>query len=176
MKRFLSSMAIAAVLSLTCAGTGGSAEYRAPIPYADMYEQLKVGIDWRQAHAITRAPELERPPEDFSATDLLLLELVGRRCQVKLLRLHWFRGMLHWVENFQLDSTGVTYQERGNPDPLGEGLMKRLTEISNLYASRWADLTASIELEGSPALQAKAKQLTEELKRRLEELRREAQR
>ena len=176
MKRFLSSMVIAAVLSITWVTDGGGADYRAPMPYGDMYEQLKVGIDWRQAHAITRAPELDKPPEDFSATDLLLLELVGRRCQVKLLRLHWLRGMLHWVEYFQLDSTGVTYQERGNPDPLGEGLVKRLTEVSNLYASRWADLTASIELQGSPALQARARQLNEDLTRRLDDLRREAQR
>lgn len=176
MKRPLSSIVLVALLSLMHTTAAWGAEYRAPIPYSHMYDQLKVGIDWRQAHAITRAPELEVAPEDFVATDLLLLELVNRRCQAKLLRLHWSRGTLHWVEHFQLDSTGVTYQERGNPDPIGDGLVKRLTETSNLYASRWDDLTASIALEGSPALQARAKELTEELKRRLEELRREAQR
>lgn len=140
-----------------------------------MYDQLTVGASWRQAYEITRAPELQQEPADLEATDLLRLELIDRRCQVQLLRLHWYKGTLHWVEYYQLDQAGVTYQERGNPDPIGEGLVRRLTDIARLYASHWEALTASIAQEGSPALQAKAKQATERLKQQLEELRHEGQ-
>ena len=164
-------VAFAALLSLAQPGVGWGAEYRAPLPYAAMYDQLTVGIGWRQAHEITRAPELEREPSDLEATDLLRLELVNRRCQVQLLRLHWFKGALHWVEYFHLDPAGVTYQQRGDPDPIAERLVRRLTEVSNLYASAWEGFTSSVAAEGSPALQAKAKQATDELKRRMEELR-----
>jgi hypothetical protein len=132
-----------------------------------MYEELKVGMGWRQAHEITRAPELERQPADFDSTDLLRIDQVNRRCQVQLLRLHWYKGELHWVEYFQLDPGGVTYQERGDPDPIADRLVKRLTAVANLYASQWEELTASIAQEGSPALQAKVKQATENLKQRL---------
>ena len=167
---------VTALLLLAWAGIGWGAEYKAPLPYATMYDQLKVDMGWRQAHEITRAPELEREPADFVATDLLQLEQVGRHCQVQLLRLHWYKGQLHWVEYFQLDPAGVTYQERGDPDPIGERLVRRLTDLSNLYASRWEELMASITLEGSPALQAQAKRAADNLKQRLEEARREMQR
>jgi len=169
-------VAFAALLSLAHAGVGWGTEYRAPLPYAAMYDQLTVGIGWRQAHEITRAPELEREPSDLEATDLLRLELVNRRCQVQLLRLHWFKGALHRVEYFHLDPAGVTYQQRGDPDPIAERLVRRLTEISNLYASAWDGLAGFVAAEGSPALQAKAKQATDELKRRMEELRGDRQR
>ncbi len=176
MKRPLPNLAFTALISLACTGAVWGAEYQAPLPYATMYDQLKVGMAWRQAHEITRAQELEREPADFDATDLLRLEQVNRRCQVQLLRLHWYKGELHWVEYFQLDPAGVIYQERGDPDPIGEKLVRRLTDLSNLYASQWEALTESIALEGSPALQAKAKQAADDLKQRLEQLRREAQR
>ena len=176
MKRPLSPVAFAALLSLACAGVGSGAEYHSPLPYATMYDQLKVGMDRRQAHEITRAPELEREPTDFEATDLLSLEVANRRCQAQLLRLHWYKGRLHRVEHFELNPAGVTYQERGDPDPIGEGVVKRLTDLLNLYTSQWNALAASIAVEGSPALQAKAKQATDELTRRLEELRRDTQR
>ena len=169
-------VAFATLLSLACAGVGWGAEYRAPLPYATMFGQLTIGMDWRQAHEITRAPELEREPADFEATDLLRLELAMRHCRAQLLRLHWHKGRLHWVEHFELDSAGVTYQERGNPDPIGEALVRRLTEQVNLYTSQWKELTDSIAVEGSPALQAKAKQATDDLARRLEELRQATQR
>ena len=169
-------VAFAALLSLAHAGVGWGAEYRAPLPYAAMYDQLTVGIGWRQAHEITRAPELEREPSDLEATDLLRLELVNRRCQVQLLRLHWFKGALHRVEYFHLDPAGVTYQQRGDPDPIAERLVGRLAEISNLYASAWDGLAGLVAAEGSPALQAKATQATDELKRRMEELRGDRQR
>ena len=171
MKRSALYVAFAALLSLAHAGVGWGAEYRAPLSYAAMYDQLTVGIGWRQAHEITKAPELEREPSDLEATDLLRLELVNRRCQVQLLRLHWFKGALHRVEYFHLDPAGVTYQQRGDPDPIAERLVRRLTEISHLYASAWEGLAGSVAAEGSPALQAKAKQATDELKRRMEELR-----
>jgi hypothetical protein len=141
-----------------------------------MFDQLKVGTGWREARDITKAPELEREPPDLEATDLLRLEVVNRRCQVQLLRLHWFKGSLHWIEYFQLDPAGVTYQQRGDPDPIAESLVKRLTEISSLYASAWEGLAGSVAMDGSPALQAKAKQATDELKRRLEGLRGDRQR
>ena len=169
-------VAFAALLSLAHAGIGWGAEYRAPLPYATMYDQLTVGIGWRQAHEITKAPELEREPSDLEATDLLRLELVNRRCQVQLLRLHWFKGALHWVEYFHLDPAGVTYQQRGDPDPIAEGLIRRLTEISHLYASAWEGFTSSVAAEGSPALQAQAKQATDELKRQMQALRGDRQR
>ncbi|HZY30925.1 MAG TPA: hypothetical protein VFF86_04710 [Candidatus Methylomirabilis sp.] len=169
-------VSLVALLSLACAEIGWGAEYRAPLPYAAMYEQLTVGIGWRQAHEVTKAPELEREPSDFDATDLLRLEQVNRRCQVQLLRLHWYKGELHWVEYFQLDPAGVTYQQRGDPDPIGERLVRRLTTISSLYVSAWEGLTASVVLEGSPALQAKAKQATDELKRQMQALRGDRQR
>lgn len=173
MKQPLAPFALYTLLLFTYPAVIWGADYKAPLPYATMYDQLTVGMSWRQAHEITRAPELQREPEDLEATDLLRLELVNRRCQTQLLRLHWYKGELHWVEYFQLDSAGVTYQERGNPDPIGEGLVRRLTDISHLYASHWEELTASIAQEGSPALQAKAKQAADSLKRRLEELRHE---
>jgi len=176
MRWYARHVPVAALLLLAWAGIGWGAEYKAPLPYASMYDQLKVGMGWREAHGVTRAPELEREPADFVATDLLQLEQVGRRCQVQLLRLHWYKGQLHWMEYFQLDPAGVTYQERGDPDPIAERLIGRLTDFSNLYTSRWQELMASIALEGSPALQVKAKQATDELKQRLEELRRETQR
>ena len=168
--------AFAALLSLMSASVAAGAEYRAPLPYATMYDQLKVGMDRGQVHEITRAPQLEPEPTDFEATDLLRLELVNRRCQAQLLRLHWFKRRLYRVEHFQLDPAGVTYQERGDPDPIGEGLVRRLTEVANLYTSQWEELLAAIAVEGSPALQAKAKQATEDLQRRLEELRQATQR
>ena len=167
---------VAALLLFAWAGIGWGAEYKAPLLYATMYDQLKVGMGWREAHDVTRAPELEGEPADFVATDLLRLEQVGRRCQVQLLRLHWYKGQLHWVEYFQLDPAGVTYQERGDPDPIGERLVRRLTDLSNLYASRWEELMASIALEGSSALQTQAKRAADDLKQRLEEVRREMQR
>jgi hypothetical protein len=77
------------------------------------------------------------------------------------------------VEYFQLDSAGVAYQERGDPDPIGEGLVSRLANIARLYASHWEELTASVAQEGSPALQAKTKQVADSLKRQLDELRHE---
>ena len=169
-------IALAVLLWLASAGVGWGAQYTAPLPYTQMYDQLTVGMSRRQAHEITRAAELEREPADFEATDLLRLDQVNRRCQVQLLRLHWYKGQLHWVEYFQLDPAGVTYQERGDPDPIGERLVRRLTDLSNLYTSKWQEMMTSISLEGSPALQVKAKQAADELKRRLEELRRETQR
>ncbi|MGH7412088.1 MAG: hypothetical protein ACREJ6_13650 [Candidatus Methylomirabilis sp.] len=169
-------VAFAALLSLMSASVAGGAEYRSPLPYATMYDQLKVGMDRGQVHEITRATQLEREPTDFEATNLLRLEFVNRHCQAQLLRLHWFKGRLHRVEHFQLDPGGVTYQERGDPDPIGEGLVRRLTEVANLYTSQWEKLLAAIALEGSPALQAKAKQATEELNQRLEALRQATQR
>jgi hypothetical protein len=48
--------------------------------------------------------------------------------------------------------------------------------MSRLYATHWEELTASIAQEGPPALQAKAKQAADGLKRRLEELHYERQR
>ncbi len=173
MKRTFLPLAFSAMLMLACPGVSRAADYQAPLPYATMYDQLTVGMSWRQAHEITLAPELQREPADLEATDLLRMEMVNRRCQAQLLRLHWHKGDLHWVEYFQFDSTGVTYQERGNPDPIGEALVRRLTDISHLYASHWEELTASIAQEGSPALQAKAKQAADSLKQRLEELRHE---
>src|SRR3972149_4487291 len=95
MKRSALYLAFAVLLSLAHAGIGWGAEYRAPLPYATMYDQLTVGIGWRQAHEITKASELEREPSDLEATDLLRLELVNRRCQAQLLRLHWLKGELH---------------------------------------------------------------------------------
>lgn len=176
MKRSALYVGFAALIFLARGGIGWGAEYRAPLPYATMYEQLTVGIGWRQAHEITKASELEREPPDLEATDLLRLEMVNRRCQVQLLRLHWFKGTLHWVEYFQLDPAGVTYQQRGDPDPLAESLVRRLTEISNLYASAWEGLAGSIAAEGSPALQAKTKQATDELRQRMDKLRGDRQR
>lgn len=146
-------------------------EYTAPLPFATMYDQLKVGMGWNQAHEITRAPELQREPSDFDVTDLLRLEQVSRRFQAHLLRLHWYKGALHWIEFFQLGPGGVAYQEQGDPDPIGDRLVKRLTALWNLYASQWEELTAAVAAEGSPALQAKVTQATEALKQRLEELR-----
>lgn len=169
-------VAFATFLSLACSGVGWGAEYRAPLPYATMFDQLKIGMDWHQAHEITRAPELEREPSDFEATDLLRLEPAMRHCRAQLLRLHWHKGRLHWLEHFELDSAGVTYQERGNPDPIAESLVGRLTEQVNLYTSQWKELTDVIAAEGSPALQAKAKQAVDDLSRRLEELRQATQR
>jgi hypothetical protein len=171
MKRSAICIALAVLLSFAWHAIGWGAEYRAPLPYATMFDQLEVGIGWREAREITKAPELEREPPDLEATDLLRLEMVNRRCQVQLLRLHWFKGSLHWVEYFQLDPAGVTYQQRGDPDPIAESLVRRLTEISNLYASAWERLAGSVATQGSAALQAKAKQATEELRRRMEELR-----
>jgi hypothetical protein len=176
MKRGIPRIALAVLLWLASAGIGWGTEYTAPLPYAQMYDQLKVGMGWHQAHEITRAAELEREPPDFEATDLLRLDQINRRCQVQLLRLHWYKGELHWVEYFQLDPAGVTYQERGDPDPIGERLVRRLTEVSNLYTSKWEEMMVSIAVEGSPALQVKAKQAADDLMRRLEELRRETQR
>ncbi len=171
MKSLALSVVLAVVLSLPCARLGWGAEYRAPLPYATMYDHLKVGMDRRQVHEITRAPQLERDPTDFEATDLLRLEPVNRRCQAQLLRLHWFKRRLHRFEHFQLDPGGVTYQARGDPDPIGEELVRRLSAVANLYTSQWEELLAAIAVEGSPALQAKARQATEELNRRLEGLR-----
>lgn len=177
MKRPLApSSALGALVLFASTAVVWSADYKAPLPYTTMYEQLPIGLSWRQAYEITRAPELQREPADLESTDLLRLELVNRRCQAQLLRLHWYKGALHWVEHFQLDSTGVTYQERGDPDPLGERLVRQLTDIANLYTSHWAELMATIAREGSPALQAKAKQAADDLNRRLEELRHETQR
>lgn len=153
-----------------------SGDYTAPLPYATMYDQLKVGMGWSQAYEITRAPELQRQPEDFDVTDLLRLEQVSRRCEAHLLRLHWHKGQLHWVEYFQLGQGGVLYRDHGDPDPIGNRLVKRLTALSSLYASQWEELTAAIALEGSPALQAKAKQATDTLTQRLDELRQDAPR
>lgn len=169
MKHTLLPITFSALLLLACPGVGWGTDYKAPLPYATMYDQLAIGMNWRRAYEITRATELQREPADFEATDLLQLELANRRCQAQLLRLHWYKGDLHWVEHFQLDSAGVTYQERGNPDPIGEGLVKRLTDISHLYASHWEELMASIAQEGSLALQAKARQASDALKRQLEE-------
>ena len=176
MKSIVRSVALAVLLSLTSAGVGGGADYQAPFPYATMFDQLKVGMDRRQVHEITRATQLEREPTDFEATDLLRLELVNRRCQAQLLRLHWLKGRLYRVEHFHLDPAGVTYQERGDLDPIGEALVRRLTEVTNLYTSQWEELLAAIKVEGTPAIQAKANQATEELNRRLEGLRQETQR
>lgn len=176
MTRALLPFACFAMLMLACPGIGWSANYTGPLPYAAMYDQLTVGTTWRQAYEITRAQELQQEPADLEVTDLLRLEFGGRRCQAGLLRLHWYKGALHWVEYFHLDSTGVTYQERGNPDPIGDGLVRQLTDMSHLYAAHWEELTASIAQEGSPALQAKAKQAADSLKQRLEELRQERQR
>ena len=175
MKRALLPLAFSAILMLACLEVSRAADYKAPLPYVTMYDQLTVGMSWRHAYEITRAPELQREPADLEATDLLRLDPVNRRCQAQLLRLHWYKGALHWVEHFQLDSAGVTYAERGNPDPIGEGLVRRLTDISRLYASHLEELTASITQEGSPALQAKTKQAVDSMKRRLEELRHERQ-
>ena len=176
MKPTLLPLVLSALLVFACPGVGWCADYHAPLPYASMYNQLTVGMGWRQAYEITRAQELQREPTDLEATDLLRLEQVNRRCQAQLLRLHWYKGELHWVEYFQLDSGGVTYQDRGNPDPIGEGLVRRLTDIARLYASHWEALTASMTQEGSPALQAKAKQSADSLNRQLEALRHERQR
>ena len=173
MKRLLAPFAICACLLFTYPAVSRAADYKAPLLYGTMYDLLTVGMSWRHAYEITRAPELQREPADLEATDLLRLEPVNRRCQAQLLRLHWYKGALHWVEHFQLDSAGVTYHERGNPDPIGEGLVRRLTDISRLYASHLEELTASIAQEGSPALQAKTKQAVDSMKRRLEELRHE---
>ena len=176
MKQPFAPFALCTLLLFTCPAATWGADYKAPLPYATMYDQLTVGMSWRQVHEITRAPELQREPADLEATDLLRLEQVSRRCQAQLLRLHWYKGELHWVEYFQLDSAGVTYQEHGNPDPIGEELVRQLTDISHLYASHWEELTASIAQEGPPTLQAKAKQAADSLKQRLEELRHETQR
>ncbi len=176
MKWCAGGVALVTLLSLACAGVAWGAEYRAPLSYDSMYDRLEVGMGWRQAYEITRAQELEREPADFDSTDLLRLELVNRRCQAQLLRLHWYKGTLHWAEYFLLDPTGVTYRERGDPDPIGERLVRRLTDLSNLYTSHWEELTATIAKEGSPALQAKARQVTDDLKQRLEEVRRGTQR
>lgn len=173
MKQLRAPFAICACLFFTYPAVTWAADYKAPLSYATMYDQLTVGMSWRQAYEITHAQELQQEPADLEATDLLRLEPVNRRCQAELLRLHWYKGTLHWVEHFQLGSAGVTYDERGNPDPIGEGLVRRLTDISRLYASQWEELTASIAQEGSPALQAKAKQAADGLKRQLEELRHE---
>lgn len=151
-------------------------DYKAPLPYPTMFDQLAIGITWRQAYEITRAQELQQEPADLETTDLLRLKSADRHCQGQLLRLHWYKGALHWVEYIQLDSAGVTYQERGHPDPVAEGLVSRLTDIAHLYASRWEELTASIAQEGSSTLQARAKEATDSLKRQLEELRHERQR
>ena len=175
MKQLRAPFAICACLSFTSTAVTWAADYKAPIPYATMYDQLTVGMNWRQAYEITHAQELQREPADLEVTDLLRLEPVNRRCQAQLLRLHWYKGTLHWVEHFQLGSAGVTYDERGNPDPIGEGLVRRLTDLSHLYASHLEELTASIAQEGSPALQSKMKQAADSLKRRLEELRYERQ-
>lgn len=176
MKRPFVSFALYACLLFIYPAVALSAEYKAPLPYITMYDQLTIGMSWRQAYEITKAAELQREPADLEATDLLRLEQVNRRCQAQLLRLHWYKGALHWVEYIQLDSAGVTYQERGNPDPIGEGMVRRLTDTAHLYASHWEELTASIAQEGSTALQAKAKQMADRLKRQLEELRHERQR
>ncbi len=176
MKRRAAPVVLATLLWVFCAGLASGAEYRASLPYDTMYDQLTVGMGWRQAYEITRAQELEREPADFDSTDLLRLELVNRRCQAQLVRLHWYKGALHWVEYFLLDPTGVAYRERGDPDPIGERLVGRLTNLANLYTSHWEELTASIAVEGSPALQAKAREATDDLKRRLEELRQETRR
>ena len=173
MQRTLLPLVLSALLMLVCPGVGWGADYKAPLPYTTMYDQLTVGMSWRQAYEITRATELQREPADLETTDLLRLEQANQRCQAQLLRLHWYKGALHWVESFQLDSGGVTYQERGDPDPIGEGLVRRLTDIAHLYASHWDELTASIAQEGSPALQAKTKQAVDSLKRQLEALRHE---
>lgn len=173
MKYTLLPLAFSALLMLSCPEVGRGADYNAPLPYVTMYDQLTVGMNWRQAYEITRAQELQQEPADLDTTDLLRLESVNRRCQAHLLRLHWYKGKLHWVEYFQLDSAGVTHQERGDPDPIGEGLVSRLTDIARLYASYWEELTASVAQEGSPALQAKTKQVADSLKRQLDELRHE---
>ncbi len=169
-------MALVTLLSLARVGVAWGTEYRAPLSYDTMYGRLEVGMGWREAYDITRAQELQREPADFDSTDLLRLDPVNRRCQAQLLRLHWYKGALHWVEYFLLDPSGVTYQERGDPDPIGERLVGRLTDLSNLYTSYWEELTAAIAMDGSPALQAKTKQVTDGLKQRLEELRRGTQR
>ncbi len=173
MKRTFLPIAFSAMLMLACPGVSRAADYQAPLSYATMYDRLTVGMSWRQAYEITHAEELQREPADLEATDLLRLEPVNRRCHAQLLRLHWYKGTLHWVEHFQLGSAGVTYDERGNPDPIGEGLVRRLTDLSRLYASHLEELTASIAQEGSPALQAKTKQAADSLKRQLEKLRHE---
>jgi hypothetical protein len=175
MKRPFLPFTLCACLLFICPAVTLGANYKAPLPYAIMYDQLTIGTNWRQAYEITRAQELQQEPTDLEATDLLRLESVNRRCQAQLLRLHWYKGALHWVEYIQLDSAGVTYQERGNPDPIGEGMVRRLTDIAHLYASHWEELTASITQEGSAALQAKAKQMEDSLKRQVEELRHERQ-
>ena len=176
MKWRAGGVALVTLLSLACAGVPWAAEYSAPLSYDTMYDRLEVGMGWRQAYEITRALEVQREPADFDSTDLLRLEPVNRRCQAQLLRLHWYKGVLHWVEYFLLDSTGVTYRERGDPDPIGERLVRRLTDLSNLYTSHLEELMASIAVEGSPALQAKVRQVTDDLKQRLEDVRRETQR
>ncbi len=173
MKQLRAPFAICACLLFTYPAVTWAADYNAPLPYATMYDRLTVGMSWRQAYEITHAQELQREPADLEATDLLRLEPVNRQCHAQLLRLHWYKGTLHWVEHFQLGSAGVTYDERGNPDPIGEGLVRRLTDLSRLYASHLEELTASIAQEGSPALQAKTKQAEDSLKRQLEELRHE---
>lgn len=173
MKQPLVLVTLCTYLLLTYPAVTLGADYKAPLPYAVMYDQLSIGLNWRQAYDITRAAELQREPADLETTDLLRSEMVNRRCQAQILRLHWYKGALHWVEYIQLDSAGITYQERGDPDPIGERLVRRLTDIAHLYASHWEELAASIAHEGSPALQTKAEQMADNLKRRLEELRSE---
>ncbi|MBZ0159528.1 hypothetical protein [Candidatus Methylomirabilis sp.] len=173
MKQSLTLFAFCAYLLFTCPAVTWGADYKAPLPYAVMYDRLAIGMTRQQAYEITRAAELQREPADLETTDLLRSELVNRRCQAQILRLHWYKGALHWVEYIQLDSAGITYQERGDPDPIGERLVRRLTDIAHLYASHWEELAASIAHEGSPALQTKVEQMADNLKRRLEELRAE---
>ncbi|GEM_PF-1960319 len=167
----LRPVALCAFLLLACPAVILGADYKAPVPYTAMYNQLVVGLGWQQVYEITRATELQRAPADLDTTDLLQLESVNRRCQAQLIRLHWYEGKLHWVEYLQFDAGGVTYQERGNPDPIGERLVERLTGVARRYASHWEELTASIAREGSPALQAKAKRMADSLRQQLEESR-----
>lgn len=169
MKRSLAAFALfCAYFLLTCSAVSWGSDYAAPLPYTVMYDQLTIGMSRQQAYEITRAPELQREPADLEATDLLRLESVNRRCLAQLLRLHWHKGQLHWIEYFRLNGEGVTYQERGNPDPIGEGVARQLIDTARLYASHWDELTAAIAQEGSPALQVKAKQVTDSLRRQLE--------
>jgi hypothetical protein len=171
MTRHIASVALLSLSLISFAREGSSAEYRAPLPFGDMYDRLQVGMGWRQAHEITRAPELEREPTDLEITDLLRLDFANRRCHAELVRLHWYKGRLHWIEHFQLEPTGVTYRDRGDPDPIGDALVRRLTETSAIYAAEWDRLTGLIAAEGPPSLRARVEQATNDLKRRLDALR-----
>jgi hypothetical protein len=172
MNRFITVSSAVCLLLCTQTHSGWGGEYRPPLPFDVMYDRLKVGMDRVQAHEITRATELEREPADLHVTELLRLETVNRGCRAELLRLHWYKGRMHRIEHFQLDAAGIAYRERGDPDPVGEGLARRLTDLLSAYASGWHGLSALIEEDGPPALRAKAGLAAEKLQQRLDDLRR----